>query len=176
MVSDNGRVERPTIIELARRAAGLTQGQLAERAGTSQSSISEYERRRKSPTLDVAERLVQAAGADLGMVTLVSFELRLAPDGLEFFVPNRLWRVEVPDCLATLRFPDMTRGTDQHAWNLADRLDRVHAYEILLTHGSDRQIFQSVDAAFLCDAWDELRLPRYVREAWTPVVRAALPE
>jgi transcriptional regulator with XRE-family HTH domain len=64
-------VERPTIIELARRAAGLTQAELAHRAGTTQSAVSMYERRRKVPLLDVAERLVQAAGADLGMVTRV---------------------------------------------------------------------------------------------------------
>ena len=53
-----GCVERPTIIELARRAAGLTQAELARRAGTTQSAVSMYERRRKVPLLDVAERLV----------------------------------------------------------------------------------------------------------------------
>lgn len=58
MVGDAGGIERETIIEVARRAAGLTQAELAQRAATSQSAISEYERRRKSPALDVTEWLM----------------------------------------------------------------------------------------------------------------------
>ena len=43
-----------TVIEIARKTAGLSQAQLAVKAGTQQSSVSEYESRRKSPTRSVA--------------------------------------------------------------------------------------------------------------------------
>ena len=50
-----------TVVEVARRAAGLSQRRLADIARTQQSSVSEYESRKKSPTLDVIERLLEAA-------------------------------------------------------------------------------------------------------------------
>lgn len=46
----------------ARRAAGLTQAELAGLAGTSQSAIAAYEGGKRRPTLPVLERLVQATG------------------------------------------------------------------------------------------------------------------
>lgn len=55
-------MERPTIIEIARKARGWTQTQLAKAAGTSQATVSAYERREKSPSLGVIERLVGEAG------------------------------------------------------------------------------------------------------------------
>ena len=53
MISDNLLMQRTSIIETARRAAGLSQQQLAREARTTQSAISEYESGRKSPTLAV---------------------------------------------------------------------------------------------------------------------------
>jgi transcriptional regulator with XRE-family HTH domain len=64
-----------TVIESARRAAGLSQRRLAEIARTQQSSVSEYESRRKSPTLEVVERLLDAADAELAVSPMVFFEL-----------------------------------------------------------------------------------------------------
>ena len=52
-------------IAAARRAAGLTQQELAERAGTSQSAVARLERGRSSPTLATVERLAAAAGCIL---------------------------------------------------------------------------------------------------------------
>ncbi|CAN5533107.1 hypothetical protein BH10ACT10_BH10ACT10_14170 [soil metagenome] len=74
LIGDNRGMDRLTIIELARRSSRLTQAALARRAGTSQSTLSAYERRKKSPSLEVTERLMRAAGCDLGMVTQVRFE------------------------------------------------------------------------------------------------------
>jgi len=48
-----------------REAAGMTQRELAERAGTSQSAIAAYESGRKSPTWRTVERLAQAAGREV---------------------------------------------------------------------------------------------------------------
>ena len=53
------------LIKIARMQAGLSQRELASRAGTSQATVSAYESGRKSPTLDTLSRLVRAAGLDL---------------------------------------------------------------------------------------------------------------
>ena len=53
----------------ARRAAGLTQRELARRSGIPQSAIARIERDRQVPRLDTLERLLKACG----------FELRLGP-------------------------------------------------------------------------------------------------
>jgi transcriptional regulator with XRE-family HTH domain len=53
------------ILSEARRRAGLTQRELAARAGTSQAAIARIERGRTSPSLDTLERLVRACGFDL---------------------------------------------------------------------------------------------------------------
>jgi transcriptional regulator with XRE-family HTH domain len=165
-------VVRPTIIELARRGAGLTQGELAARAGTTQSAVSMYERRRKVPLLDVAERLMQAAGVDLGMVTLVRWEAELVTPASGFFYPDRLWRVEVPGCFDTVRMVDHVGGTGQEEWDLRDRVHRRRLFENLLVKGDAEQIMRWVDGALLIDLWDELDLPSRIRAAWEPAVQA----
>lgn len=53
------------LIKLARRDAGISQRELARRAGTSQATLSAYEAGRKSPSLDTLSRIVRAAGQDL---------------------------------------------------------------------------------------------------------------
>ena len=57
-------MDRAYLIEVARRASGLTQTELAARSGTSQATISSYERGLKSPTIKVAGRILEAAGYD----------------------------------------------------------------------------------------------------------------
>jgi transcriptional regulator with XRE-family HTH domain len=49
----------------ARRRAGLTQAELAQRAGTSQATISAYESGRKQPSVATLSRLLAAAGSRL---------------------------------------------------------------------------------------------------------------
>lgn len=174
MISDNCRVEGLTIIEIARRAAGLSQAELARIARTTQSAISEYERRRKSPALEVAERLLAAADAGLMVVPQIAFERVDAPGLSPFYVPDRVWPLLPPLCFSRVRMPDPRRRTDQEVWNLADREDRIRFYELVLCEGTEETILWSVDGALLVDAWPELKLPAPVRKAWEPVVRAAL--
>lgn len=50
------------LIREARRQAKLTQAQLAERAGTSQSTIAKLERGGGNPTFETLERVLHAAG------------------------------------------------------------------------------------------------------------------
>jgi transcriptional regulator with XRE-family HTH domain len=52
-------------IRQARHQAGLSQTALAERAGTSQATVSAYESGRKQPSVDTLEHLLAAAGARL---------------------------------------------------------------------------------------------------------------
>lgn len=77
---------------------------MAEIAGTQQSSVSEYESRRKSPTLEVVERLLDAADAELSVKPIVEFKYREDPEIGSFAIPDRLWSVPVPDCFPGFRF------------------------------------------------------------------------
>ncbi len=53
------------LIKLARHDAGLSQRELARRAGTSQATLSAYEVGRKSPSFDTLVRIIRATGQDL---------------------------------------------------------------------------------------------------------------
>lgn len=55
------------LIRIARRRAGLTQVELARRAGTSQAAVSAYESGRRSPSVDTLCRILAAAGSELRM-------------------------------------------------------------------------------------------------------------
>ena len=54
-----------SLLREARRKAGLTQRELASRAGTSQSAIARYERARSMPDIPTLHRLLAACGFDL---------------------------------------------------------------------------------------------------------------
>jgi len=53
------------LIKLARMESGLTQRELALRAGTSQPTIAAYESGRKEPSLATLKRIVRGAGLEL---------------------------------------------------------------------------------------------------------------
>ncbi|HUG85818.1 MAG TPA: helix-turn-helix domain-containing protein [Euzebya sp.] len=57
------------LLRNARHAAGLSQQELAELAGTSQSAIATYEAGRREPTVPVLERMVRATGRELVLNT-----------------------------------------------------------------------------------------------------------
>ncbi len=54
-------------VRAARRTAGLTQAEVAERAGTSQAAVASYEGGRKSPSLPTLVRLATAMDATLSV-------------------------------------------------------------------------------------------------------------
>lgn len=58
------------LVKDARTASGLTQAELARRAGTSQPAIAAYEAGDKVPTVGTLERLLRASGA--GLTAIVS--------------------------------------------------------------------------------------------------------
>jgi transcriptional regulator with XRE-family HTH domain len=53
------------LLQEARRLSGLTQAELARRAGVPQSTVAKIERGRRDPSLSTLERLVRAAGLEL---------------------------------------------------------------------------------------------------------------
>ncbi len=162
------------MIEVARRAAGLSQRRLAEIARTQQSSVSEYESRRKSPTLEVVERLLDAADAELAVRPMVFFDYREDPELGSFVVPDRLWSVPVPDCFARVQVLKYIFHTDDNKiWDLSDPAERIEYYELVLVHGLERMLLDSVDGVLLIQAWPHMTLPDVVREAWQPVIDAA---
>lgn len=77
------------LVREARKRAGLTQRELAERAGTTQSAIARLERDRTSPSFDAVVRLVRLCGFRLHVsldpyddsdVAQAEALLRLTPD------------------------------------------------------------------------------------------------
>ncbi len=165
----------------ARRAAGLSQRRLAEIARTQQSSISEYERRRKSPTLDVVERLLDSADHELVARPMVFWDLVEDAGVDSFWVPDKLWTVLFPKCFAkvkALKFlfpPDATRDWKRftRTWDLSVTSERIDYYELVLQHGLHNMIEDSVDGILLIQAWPDLILPAAVRSAWQPLIDAA---
>jgi transcriptional regulator with XRE-family HTH domain len=158
---------------VARRVAGVTQAELARRAGTSQATVSAYERGLKTPSVKVAARLLGVLGWEFTLRSRVEF-VEHHPEGIvAFWAPNRLWRVPAPDCFTTLTVPDLLGHTEQNDWNLADPTDRRRAYEILIRRGMPQMMIRWLDGGFLVDCWDDLDLPDPVRAAWGPAITHA---
>jgi len=168
-------MERPTIIEMARKARGWTQRELAGAARTSQATVSAYERREKSPSLAVTERLIGQAGYSLRLDVTVDFTQVTNADIEPFWVPDRLWRVEPRLCFSKVKFPDTVAVRDTGEWvmrhfDLGARDERWGVYSYLLTRGLPLWIYRWVDGALLVDLWPELDLPEPVRAAWQPLI------
>lgn len=166
-------VDSRSLLEAARVARGLTQEAVARRSGTSQPTLSAYERGTKSPTLAVAERILHSLGFDLGLQPRVTFREVNGERGGTYLVPDQLWRVDPPDCFAPLHVRDLD-GSRRTA-DLMNPERRVDAYAWLLTHGNEEQLFNHLDGALVVDAWPDLaqRLPRDLRSEWQPLVQAA---
>ncbi|WP_165807113.1 helix-turn-helix domain-containing protein [Nocardioides currus] len=164
---------RTSVIETARRAAGMSQAELAYGARTAQSAVSEYESGRKSPTLAVTERLLAAAKADLVAVPRVEFFWAEEPDGRVFYVPDRLWSVPPPLCFARVRLFGTESLGKRAVFDLSKRPDRIQFYQLVLAIGFPEMIQEVVDGALLVDLWEELTLSDAIREAWDPLITAA---
>lgn len=161
------------LILSARQAGGLTQDELARRAGTSQAALSAYERGLKSPTLAVAERIVEAAGYRLTLTTEVVFTRHTGSGVRPFWVPDRLWRGRLPECFATVTLKDHAYLRGVTRLSLRRRPSRRRMYELLLRNGFPEELRDWVDGALLIDLWEELKIPRPIREAWQPAVDVA---
>lgn len=160
-----------SIIERARRGSGLSQRELARRSGTSQPTLSTYESGTKSPTLAVAERILKTSGYQLTISPEVGFATQLGDRGEPFFVPDRLWQLDPTDALATVTLPRRLYWSGpSRSYRLANRADRARIYEIVLREGGPNDLLTYVDGTLLADLWDELILPKPIRDAWTPLI------
>jgi transcriptional regulator with XRE-family HTH domain len=158
----------------ARRAAGLSQDELAARAGTSRPTLSAYEHGRKSPTLLTVARLLAALGFELTIQPRVVFTERPTSRGRLVAVPSSLPRLPAPQALATVRLPlHLNWSQPERRFDLADRGDRARVYEIVLREGGPEDVLAYVDGTLLIDTWDELVLPPDVRAAWADVITCA---
>jgi len=156
------------LLKQARHAANMNQKALAGMSGTSRTTLSAYEHGRKSPTLETAGRILDAAGFRLVLEAKVEFTTCQGADGRPFHVPNRLPRLPALRALATIRLGD-------RAYDLADRGDRRDAYVVLLREGTQRELLEHLDGLLLVELWDELVLPEPVRAGWQPLVELARP-
>lgn len=158
------------LILKARQGSGLTQRDLADKASTSQAAPSSYERGVKSPSLVVAEQIIEAAGYYLDLVTDVHFRQVAAHGVRPFWVADRLWRGKLPECFAAVSVPEHAYKHGVQRFGLRRRSSRRRLYEMLLRNGLPDELMDWIDDALLVDIWDELRLPKPIRSAWLPAV------
>jgi|SRR5271165_1767475 len=163
-------MEPRELLERVRGSAGLTQEELARRAGTSRPTLSAYEHGRKSPTVATFARLLSEAGWELAAEPHVSFTQHLAR-GKPVWVPDRLPRLDVARALAVVELPlHLNWSVPGRVYDLGSRTERARVYEIVLQEGRPADILAYVDGALLADLWSDLVLPRAVRSAWSPVI------
>lgn len=165
------------VIRRARDEAGLSQAALARLADTSRPTLSAYEHERKSPTLATAMRIISAAGFDLTLTPRVAFREAEVDGGRPIQVPSVLPRLPLARALATVELPLHLNWSDRgRRFDLRDRRQRARVYEIVLREGRPDDIMAYVDGALLADLWDELVIPRAIRNAWEAVVRGRATE
>ena len=149
----------------------MSQDALARRAHTSRSTLSAYEHGRKSPTLDVAARLVSAAGFDIALEPRIEFEQRAVVRGRPVLVPTRLPRLPLDEAFRVVELPLHLNWSDPgRRYELADRRQRARVYEIVLREGTPDDVLAYIDGALLVDLWDDLVLPVEIRRAWESTV------
>jgi transcriptional regulator with XRE-family HTH domain len=168
-------MEPGVLLERVRGLAGLTQEELACRAGTSRPTLSAYEHGRKSPTVATFARLLGEAGWELAAEPRVSFTQHLVR-GRPIWVPDRLPRLDTASALAVVALPvHLNWSAPARMFNMGLRADRARVYEVVLQEGRPADILAYVDGALLADLWDDLVLPRAVRAAWSPLIEASRP-
>ncbi|HEY2998409.1 MAG TPA: helix-turn-helix transcriptional regulator [Acidimicrobiales bacterium] len=163
------------LLERVRQEAGLSQEELASRAGTSRSTLSAYERGRKSPTLATVSRLLRTAGYELTAEPHITFTEHSLRRGRPIFVADRLWRLSIDEAFTDVNLPlTVNWSRPDHVFQLGDRRQRARCYETVLREGMPADLLRFIDGALLIDLWPDLVIPREVREAWQPVIDEAI--
>lgn len=163
------------LLERARVGAGLTQEELARRAGTSRTTLSAYEHGRKSPTVATFSRLLSEAGHELMTSPQVTFTQEPISRGRLVWVPDHLPRLDTANAFAEVQLPlHLNWSAPGRVFDLKSRADRARVYEIVLQEGRPADILAYVDGALLLDQWTDLVLPRAIRSAWEPVIQASI--
>lgn len=166
----------------ARQEQGLTQAQLAVRAGVGRRFIIDLEAGHTRAELGKTLLVMRVLGLQLDAVSApvsvaeapdgtVSFTTVAGHGGRPVFVPTRLWRLPDQRAQATVQLPRSvywSGGND--TFDLADEQDRQLAYRILLTEATPDVMVQFIDGDLLTRMWDSMLLPADLRAAWQPVV------
>src|SRR6202162_3084117 len=119
------------LLEQVRASSGLTQEELARRAGTSRPTLSAYEHGRKSPTVATFARLLSGAGWELAALPQVSFTQQPSPRGRPAWVPDRLPRLDVARALAVVELPlHLNWSAPGRAFDLRSRADRARVFAL----------------------------------------------
>jgi transcriptional regulator with XRE-family HTH domain len=107
-------MDSASILRGARARAGLTQTQLAQRAGTSQATVSAYEHGHKTPSVETLARLLAATGTRLttapaSMTVVRPTKAQLARAGRALVDVMLLAEALPTQHTSELRFPPLTR-------------------------------------------------------------------
>ena len=165
------------LLAQARRRAGLSQDEVAQRAGTSRPTLSSYEHGHRSPILSTAARILAASGHELAAVPIVQFSEVSTRRGRTIAVPSHLPRLQPAQALATVQLPlHLYWSAAPRSFDLRDRTQRAHVYEIVLREGGPTDILTYVDGVLLTELWSDLVLPREVRAAWANPMNQAMTE
>ena len=156
----------------ARRAAGLTQAEVAALSGVARPNIAAFESGRREPRWHTALITLEATGATITIEVPITWSW--TNGRRPYAVPSRLWRLPID---ATFRV--LTPGI--HLWwsgasprfDLSHLRERSRAYELVLREGTPDDIAAVVDGALLVDAWDDLVLPAELRQAWQHLIDRA---
>jgi transcriptional regulator with XRE-family HTH domain len=162
-----------SLVERARRLAGLSRSELARRSGASRPTLAAYAAGTKSPTLSTAERIVRAAGFELDIVPRLAFRETAVGGGRVAYVPDHLPQLPIERALRRVRLPlDLNWSQPGREFNLSDRQQRARVYEIVLREGTAADITEYIDGALLADMWPDLVLPAAIRSQWQPLIEA----
>jgi transcriptional regulator with XRE-family HTH domain len=109
-------MEAASAIRAARQRAGLTQRDLATLAGTSQATVSAYERGRKQPSVATLSRLLAAAGSRLAVEPAERPVIEVSESQLAKAARGLIDVLELAEALPTrherrLRFPSLVVTT-----------------------------------------------------------------
>ncbi|WP_020498229.1 helix-turn-helix domain-containing protein [Sciscionella marina] len=157
-----------------RRATGASQQWLAERAGTSRTTLSAYEHGAKSPTVETAGRILAVLGYEVTAAPIVTFA-SIPVGNRTVPVPDRLPRLDLDRAFATVSLPlHLNWSNPDRIYHLDQRRDRALVYETVLIEGTAEDVLGYVDGALLIDLWPTLVIPSEVRTAWAPLVENGL--
>jgi uncharacterized protein len=91
------------LLKEVRRRHGLTQADLARRAGTSQPVISAYERGRRDPSFETLRKLVEAAGERLELDAVMAMPDLPRPSGTAEHARRLIDVLSLADAVPTRR-------------------------------------------------------------------------
>lgn len=88
-----------------------------------------------------------------------------------YYVPNQLWQHTNKNASTDITLPvDLNWTQPGRTFQLHNRQQRARCYEIILREGTPDDIIRIVDSTLLVDLWEDLTLPREIRDAWQPII------